>query len=91
MRKYTITSPRFGGFAVLIYSTSGYLMIIDCSQAEMEGQVMADFKKAAPVLEQNVEAQFAGSAGTMVVSDDYVITFDMFWNKYDYKFNRKRS
>lgn len=88
MKRYLITSPRYTGEAELVYNTKGELIIIDCSQTDMHPGVMFHFKKAAPVLESELQKAF--SSEVIIIESEYVVTFEMFWKKYNHKFNKDR-
>ena len=88
MKRYLITSPRYSGEAELIFNPDGQLAIIDCSQTNMGPHVMAHFKRAVPVSENELKQAF--TAEVVIVQSEYQITFDMFWKKYDHKFNKDR-
>lgn len=89
MNRYIITSPRFTGHAELIYDQTGKLIKIDCSLANMEPAIMKHFKSAVPVEEFNLKHSFTSE--TTIVHSKYRVTFEEFWKKYNYKFNRLRT
>ncbi len=88
MRRFLITSPRYNGEAVLIYNGEGLLQKIDCGQTDMDAETITHFKRAAPALFSNLQSAFTHP--TVLVESEIIITFEMFWKKYDHKFNKER-
>ncbi len=89
MKRFLITSPRYEGEAVLYFNADGLLQKIDCSFTNMDAATIGHFKKAAPVNMDDLTKAFLHP--TIVVESEYQISFDMFWKKYDHKFNRPRA
>lgn len=90
MKKYLITSPKFAGTAELLYSNTSVLQKIDCQATDMIPEQIQKFKQMVPVLEGNIP-ELAKSTSLTIVSEDYVITYEQFWNAYDNKVNNKRA
>lgn len=90
MRKFNITSTKFTGAAELVYDESGLLKIIDMSATNMNPEQVHAFKGMMPLTIKHLEAG-TGITNTMtVIEADFVVSFEMFWSKYDKKINRKR-
>ncbi len=90
MKRFFVTSEKFMGTAELLYNEKGTLSKIDMTQANMDENAVVAFKRAVPhnlaILIRNEWC----STGTTVVEADLEVTFDMFWNLYDDKINKKR-
>jgi hypothetical protein len=59
-------------------------------QAEMDAEIVLRFKDAIPVTVETLMTGNAFSKATTIVEADFTITFEMFWQRYDKKINRKR-
>jgi hypothetical protein len=90
MRKFVITSSKFKGQAELVYNDSELLTVIDLQQAFMDMETIYRFKAVAPLTIKQLQTGSAFSNETTVVEVDFTVSFDMFWQKYDKKINRKR-
>lgn len=91
MRKFIITSPNYTGEAHVIYGLDNSLITLDYSRAELTVNQAQLMKDAVPVVfyPQSFLESFQNLPVT-VVEGTYELTFDMFWDKYDHKINRKR-
>lgn len=89
MRAFLITSPKFTGTAELVYNDAGVLVRIDTSGTDMNCSVMHKFKGAVATHIDNLRQSF--TPGTTVIETGFEVTFEMFWNKYGYKVERKRT
>lgn len=90
MKRFLITSDKFTGTAELMYNERGTLIKIDMTQAQMCENTVVGFKRAVP---QNLPLLIRNdwcSPGTTVVEADFEVTFEMFWNAYRLKVNKKR-
>lgn len=90
MRKFVITSPRFKGQADIIYDDAGLIKVIDLLKTEMTAVQVDYFKQQIPLTVEGLEAGNGITPNMVVVEENFEVTFDMFWNKYDVKINRKR-
>jgi hypothetical protein len=91
MRKFLITSPKFTGAAELLYNESGTLCKIDCTNTNMDEQVMQHFKQCCPVIVHRLINNSPFSSNTTVVEGDFEVNFQMFWDAYRNKVNRLRA
>lgn len=89
MRKFIITSPAFTGQAEILFRQTGTLAKIDCTNTNMDSLLMRSFKARCPEHIDLIEQAFAGTQAT-VVEADFDVTFDMFWQAYNKKINKKR-
>jgi hypothetical protein len=89
MRRFLVTSPKYTGEAELVFDTNGRLVRVDVANTDMNTIMVGTFKAWVPADIILVEEKFAGSQAT-IVEADFLVTFEMFWNKYDKKINRKR-
>jgi hypothetical protein len=90
MRRFIISSNKFKGQVELVYNSAGVICIIDMFQAVIDTEMVLRFKDAIPVTVENLLAGNAFSKATTIVETDFTITFEMFWQQYDKKINRKR-
>jgi hypothetical protein len=90
MRKYIITSQKFTGQVELVYNGRGLLNRVDLSAGELDEQQVHYLVRHIPALEGEIGNSFKHVPLT-IVSEDYRITFEDFWNRYDQKHNRKRA
>jgi hypothetical protein len=90
MKKYIITSQKFTGQVELIYNGNGTLAKIDFTPGELDHHQVHYLVKHIPANEVDMSTSFQNLPIT-IVSEDYRITFDDFWNYYDQKHNRKRA
>jgi hypothetical protein len=89
MKQYTITSPAFVGQAVVVYDSQSQLVKIDLTSATLTAKQAHAFKEKCPITENLLAEAFTGTQVT-IVSQDYQITFEEFWNTYNQKHNKKR-
>jgi hypothetical protein len=87
MKRYLITNPRYTGEVEVIYNPEGVLQQIDFGQTNLQPLAIQSLKNAIPSLEDRLKAF---TAETIIVQENFVITFQMFWKKYDHKFNAAR-
>jgi hypothetical protein len=91
MRKFIVSNPeKFKGNAEVYYNDLGTLCKIDVINTDMEPVTVSHFKQAVPA---TVGGMINGSAfgkSTTVIEGDFVVTFNMFWEAYCRKFNKKR-
>ena len=91
MRKFILTSKNFSGNAELHYNNNDLLCRIDTSDTNMEAVQVHAFKIAVPLTTQHLENGVGIPAHVTVVEAEYEITFEMFWNAYNKKINKKRA
>ena len=90
MTRFLITNTdKFTGQAELVYNSRGTLCIIDCSNTDMDEQVMQLFKQAAPVSIHRLGAAFTHP--TVIVQSNYQVTFEKFYTDYPIKRNRYKA
>jgi len=90
MKRFLIASPKFTGNAELMYNEKGTLVKIDMQHTSMAEDAVIAFKRAAPHNLPTLIKNEWCSPGTTVVEADFEVTFDMFWNAYREKINKKR-
>ena len=89
MRTFHITSARFTGHVELLYNAEETLVKIDFSNAQLKLKQMQVFLQKLPLAICTIE-QFVTELPVTIVEADYCVTFDMFWQAYDKKINKKR-
>ena len=90
MRQFIVTSTKFKGQAVLLYNDKEVVCMIDLQQTNMDAENTSHFKNAVPLTIKHIESGTGFSKETTCVEVDFVVTFEMFWQKYDKKINKKR-
>lgn len=88
MRRYILTSKKFQGQIFLSYNPRGTISIIDMMNAEIDPFSTAHFLRSVPLNESNLPTAF--SSEVTIVADDFKVTFEDFWNGYNFKINKKR-
>lgn len=86
--RYLMTSQKFTG-EVDTYYYDGILQKLDMENCTMPAQQRHGFKSVLPTNEAELEA-FAHKYNVRVLPAELEITFDMFWNAYGHKINKKR-
>jgi len=89
MRRFLITSSAFTGEADILYDGDGRLVKLDLIATNMPAAIVNIFKEKVPGQIERLETAFTPGSVT-IVETSYEVTFEMFWNKYDYKVNKKR-
>lgn len=89
MRRFLITSPSFTGEAEIVFDDNGRLIRFDVGKTNMPVSLVRGFKERIPAFINELEMAFKGLRVT-IVEVDFEINFDMWWEKYDKKINRKR-
>lgn len=89
MKAYLVTSPKFSGTAEIIYNGDGVLVRIDTANTDMDGFRVEQFKRAVGAIENELTARFGSD--TTFVPTTHEITFEMWFNKYGYKVDKKRA
>lgn len=98
MKRFLLTAPSFTGAAILVYNEEGVLVALDLRQTNLTGKWAVWFYRNIPVYfdgnnetgEIGLEAFLNGRKGAKAVQEDVEITFEMFWEKYGKKINKKR-
>lgn len=90
MRKFLITNHTFSGEAVLIFNADGLLVIIDISNTDMKDVFANWIYRNVPVHIDQFFEFMKGRQGVKCVEASIDITFEMFWDKYGKKINKKR-
>lgn len=88
MKKVLITSAKFTGQAEITYDAAGKLLVLDVSDATMPSEALTLFKRAVPVLYDNLADALQTCT---IIPADVVITFEMFWKLYPLKRNRYKA
>lgn len=89
MKKYVLTSPKFEGAVTFGYNAESGLIFYH-NQAELTPIQLDWLMKHIPVYEQNIEALAQRIEGKLVeLPPD--LSFEVFWEAYGRKINRKRA
>lgn len=86
------TSPKFEGEMRIIYGDDMLLQVVNVQGTTMDEQQIGYLIRLVPVrfTDNNAFLSAFGKASLTVVSDDYEVTFDEFWDAYGHKVNRNR-
>lgn len=90
MKKIIATAEGLDGEVHFVYDDNGMLLTLDFAHAELDEKQRNWFLERTPVLYSNNLPHAFGTNKLTFVSADYRISFDMFWEKYNKKFNKKR-
>lgn len=90
MRRFIITSELFTGQAEAVYKDNGMLCKIDLTGCDFNQAFTNSFKNKVPAHLSDIETAFDLTKVT-IIEADFEVTFEMFWNKYNNKVNRKRT
>lgn len=88
MRKFLISSISFSGQVEIIFDFSGVLISIYLGNTNLTVGQIKYLLKNAPLTVADLPNAFAGSKA-IIVESSFEVTFEMFWNKYDLKRNKK--
>lgn len=88
MRKFLISSPKFSGNIEMVFNQEGVLMSVSFVNASLTiGQIQFVLKHTPAVMDGlNGSEAFKGA---IIAEDTYEITFEMWFDKYNFKRNKK--
>ena len=89
MKRFLITSTKFTGTAEIFYNAAGILNKIDCTDTDMDAYTIAPFKRAVSPTLDDIAKGFSNDVS--IVETSIEVKFEMFWDKYKRKINRKRA
>jgi hypothetical protein len=89
MRRFIYQSDQFNGEIEFRYNDDGVLCFYE-ARAEVEAIMLATILHYMPHVADDIPQFISKGTGTMMEVPD-LITFDMFWNEYAKKVNRKRT
>lgn len=88
MRQFYITSPKFIGYVLMIFTTEGNLQRFSI-HAELNDDQRQFLHMNLPFKVTDFELFTAKSKTIKVQEVPLLVTFEMFWNKYNYKVGKK--
>lgn len=88
MRRFLISSPNFIGQVEMVFNFNGELMSLHLGNANLTIGQIKYLLKNTPLIIDDLQTAFASSKA-IIVESNFEVTFDMFWNKYDLKRNKK--
>ena len=92
MKRYSITSEKFAGEFTVVYDDRRELASIDMSQAELtvkqKNWLMANKLSTE---EKLFEMQRQSKWMKIVLIPESIVTFEMFWQRYDDKLNSSKK
>lgn len=89
LRQFSFTSKKFKGSIKMMYK-DGYLCFIDWRATDLQTDQYHLWLLNCPRTIKHLENRVGLSEGMLVVEEDYEIHFDLFWQAYNHKINRKR-
>jgi hypothetical protein len=87
MQRFILSSSKIKGKAEVLYDTNGRLVRLDLSAVELSNEQIQWLKHRVSILAEDIYNCFQGS-GMVVTEEEFVVTFEDFWNAYPYKRNR---
>ncbi len=90
MRQYSLTSTKFSGNIYFLYDDDGRIVNFHVD-AIIDDAIYQWLCVKFPVKEDMLQPLVAGSKTATLLQIPVEITFDMFWNAYGKKINRKRT
>lgn len=92
MKRFIATSPGFPGEVHLVYHNDGRLVLLDMLKAELTPEQIQYLMNRTPAT-YNPEAFKAafGTAKLEFIQEDYKVSFEGFWDRYDQKVNKIRA
>ena len=92
MKRYRITSEKFAGEFTVVYDDRRELASIDMSQAEMTVKQKNWLMANKPSTEEKLfEMQRQSKWMKIVLIPESIVTFEMFWQRYDDKLNSSKK
>lgn len=92
MKRYSITSEKFAGEFTVVYDDRRELASIDMSQAEMTVKQKNWLMANKPSTEDKLfEMQRQNKLMKIVLIPESIVTFEMFWQRYDDKLNSSKK
>ncbi|QNK63964.1 hypothetical protein H7F33_05585 [Pedobacter sp. PAMC26386] len=89
MKKYVLTSQNLTGSVIFGYDDAGLLVFYDATPAMITEKQLLAVLKNLPREAQDLQALADKTKCTLeLLPED--LSFEVFWNKYDKKINRKR-
>lgn len=88
MRKFLISSPKFSGNIEMVFNQEEVLVSLSFANAQLSiGQIQYVIKNTPVIMDGlNVCEAFKGA---MIAEHTYEITFEMWFDKYSFKRNKK--
>jgi hypothetical protein len=87
--KKLICTGKFEGEFFVVYNEEHQLVMFDFRDAVLTPKMVHYFTQNVPVL-ADVDHFKAIFKTLTIIDEDYAVSFDMFWNRYDKKINLKR-
>lgn len=91
MKKFIITSDVFAGEVHVVYDADNKFGAVDFLSAEISGEQIEWVYSRIPIVytPESFAARF-NATNITITEQGFEVTFDMFWEKYGLKLNRKR-
>lgn len=90
MRKFQLTNSKLSGAISIVYDEHGILQMIDYTGSGASFEQVSYLTHKMPILFDSLET-FCKTANIDAVECGYEVSFEMFWNEYAYKVERKRT
>ena len=89
MRRFLITGTRYTGEAELLYNNDEVISCVDVRSTNMTPGQRKHFMNGVPVFINQLAESFEKKLN--IVEADFLVSFDMFWRKYNMKRNKKAA
>lgn len=90
MRKFILTGAKFTGQIELVFDDREFIVMVDFQKANLNKNQTSYFLNNSPAIIPSLEGFVKDNHFTCVESD-FEITWEMFWNKYAMKVDKKRA
>jgi hypothetical protein len=90
MKKFICTAKTFVGEVHILYASNNQLLLIDFQQATLAPRQIEYLKVKCPAVYDDTFVAAFGNAPLEFVAEGYKVSFEMFWERYAHKVNKKR-
>lgn len=94
MKRFIMTSPAFTGEINVLYGLDHKVMYIDFMKCDLSAEQIQYFKTRLPATFEDGDPEklltYFGNARLNITEEQYFVSFEQFWNRYNLKRNRER-
>lgn len=91
MKRFITTSPSFVGEVYIVYDDTDTLCCIDLRHAQLSREQVHYMRTHTPTVYDNNFTRSFGIAKLYFVEEQYRVSFDEWWQRYNRKINRARA
>jgi hypothetical protein len=96
MKKFSITFRAAPGEVFITYDEDNIFRIFDATNASITAEQIHWLKNNIPMQIVDIKKQFAdfvvlAKNGIEIAETNFDVSFELFWESYNHKFNRKRA